>query len=200
MNQRTCTVPGCDRERGESRLYCRMHYTRVRRDGDPGEALPRKAYASLTATERLARVGWTEVTRRPDLGACWEWKGRRFKSGYGRINLHDKHTHVAHRVALEEKIGQRLPVDIEACHRCDNPPCVNPAHLFAGTSLDNSRDMVAKHRHLRGSRSPYAKLTFENAEAIRAEYARGDVSQLKLAERYGVKQPAISRIVRGVSY
>lgn len=196
---RVCSVPACGRPRGDSRLYCPMHYSRWRRYGDPGEAADRKAHASLTDRERLDRVGWDEVVRRPELGPCWEWRGTRFKNGYGRITLADRRTNVAHRVALELAVGI-LPADMEACHRCDNPPCVNPAHLFAGTARDNAADMIAKRRDLRGERSPYAKLTFADATAIREAYARGGVSQQAIADRYDVKQPAISRIIRGVSY
>lgn len=177
-----------------------MHYSRLRRDGHPGEVAARRHLPSELDSERLARIGWTEVVRRPDLGACWEWNGNRFKNGYGRIRLHDKHTNVAHRAALEESLGKILPGDMDACHRCDNPPCVNPSHLFAGTSRENSADMIAKQRDLRGARSPFAKLTFEQANAIRDEYALGGISQRELAERYGVKQPAVSKVIRGVSY
>lgn len=199
MVQRTCTVAGCSLERGDSRLYCPMHYARVRRNGDPGEAESRKHRTSATDAERLARIGWTVVVRVPDLGPCWEWNGTRYANGYGRITVADRHTNVAHRIALEDAIGLLEP-GLEACHRCDNPPCVNPAHLFAGTSAENSADMIRKERDLRGARSPYAKLTPQEAQAIRDEYAAGGVTQTVIAERYGVGQAAVSRIIRKVSY
>lgn len=200
MNQRICTVDGCTRERGESRLYCTMHYQRVRRYGAPGEARERKAPTSLSNRDRFARIGWTEVTRRPELGPCWEWNGVRLsRSGYGQVSLQSRRTAMAHRTSYVLHVGP-IPDGMEVCHRCDNPPCVNPAHLFLGTRRENAADMVAKHRDLRGSRSPYAKLTFEQADAIRAEYAAGGISQTEIAERYGVKQAGISRVIRGVSY
>lgn len=68
------------------------------------------------------------------------------------------------------------------------------------TALDNMRDEVTKGRQPRGGVHPSSKLTSSQAAEIRAEYARGGVTQSALADRYGVKQPAISRIIRGVSY
>jgi len=79
------------------------------------------------------------------LDACWEWNGPRDYHGYGRKTVNRKTVRL-HRLAWEWANGP-IPPGMFICHRCDNPPCVNPAHLFLGTNLDNVRDMIAKKRH-----------------------------------------------------
>ena len=80
---------------------------------------------------------WQHVDR---AGSCWIWRGPRHRQGYGRAGRN-----VAHRIAFELAHG---PFDrrLKVCHHCDNPPCVNPAHLFLGTQRDNVQDMVRKGR------------------------------------------------------
>lgn len=91
----------------------------------------------------LADRFWEKVDRRgPD--ECWPWMGVRTSNGYGQLWYARRHrpaTHIA--LALD---GRPVPKGMAACHHCDNPPCLNPAHLFVGTNSDNMRDMVAKGR------------------------------------------------------
>ena len=85
-------------------------------------------------------------------------------------------------------------------HRCDNPPCCNPAHLFLGTHADNMADKAAKKRcrtgDFRGERNPNAKLSDAQRELIREAYATKRETQAELAARFGVSQGQVSRIVR----
>jgi hypothetical protein len=71
---------------------------------------------------------------------CIEWNGSRLKSGYGRFN-----NQRAHRLIFEQVYGP-IPKNMLVCHSCDNPPCVNPEHLFLGTSKDNIQDSIRKGR------------------------------------------------------
>lgn len=92
---------------------------------------------------------WAKVNRgAPD--ACWEWLGVRGQRGHGRFYLNPRQPTIpAHRAALIFT-GIEVPQGATVCHHCDNPPCVNPAHLFVGTQLDNVRDMIAKGRSRAG--------------------------------------------------
>lgn len=69
--------------------------------------------------------------------------GYRSKAGYGQVHYRGR-LQKAHRVWWEVANEQEIPEGMHACHRCDNPPCVNPAHIFLGTDLDNVRDAIVK--------------------------------------------------------
>lgn len=165
---------------------------------------------------------WAKVDKSGD---CWLWTGLRSKQGYGKFYLEGR-TLGAHRVALALSMGLAVPVDdLWTLHHCDNPPCVNPAHLYLGTPSDNVRDMVVRRRQPRGNdhwthrepqrltrgddhwtrrdgglageRNGRAKLTAQDVADIRAAYAaEGGPSQSELGRRYGVTQVQISSIIR----
>lgn len=82
--------------------------------------------------------------------ACWPWRGTVSPQGYGMILVWGKRTG-AHRYALEMERGKPLG-DLWALHRCDNPPCCNPRHLYAGTPADNTADMIRRGRRVQGYR------------------------------------------------
>jgi hypothetical protein len=126
---------------------------------------------------------WSKVdVREPD--ECWEWRGAVSERGYGKFRGVNGKTLRAHRWAYEQQYG--APADL-VCHTCDNRLCVNPAHLFDGTSAENSADMVAKGRSRRGEQHYLAE---ENEESIAA---------LKRLLRQGVPLPDAARAA-GVDY
>src|SRR4051794_31357857 len=107
-----------------------------------------------------------KVDRSGGPDACWPWTGYCNSRGYGEAMIERRHVRV-HRVAWEAEHGP-IPDDMLLCHRCDNPPCCNPAHHFIGTSADNNADMKAKGRArgVRGTANAGAKLTADQVRSI----------------------------------
>jgi hypothetical protein len=97
----------------------------------------------MAATSVEARL---LAARRINLeSGCWEWQGRRDRWGYGRITVTHRRISV-HRLAASVFLGFEITSTLHVLHRCDNPPCFNPEHLFSGTHADNMRDRIEKHR------------------------------------------------------
>jgi hypothetical protein len=145
---------------------------------------------------------WEKVDRKgPD--DCWEWTASKIKDGYGQIceGIPGCKMLKAHRVSWEIHNGP-IPVGEGphgtcVCHRCDNPGCVNPNHLFLGTNADNVRDMVEKGRVACKEKNGRAKLTEEKVAEIRRDYIKGSrmYGQSALGRKYGVDPTAIRRII-----
>ena len=120
---------------------------------------------------------------------CVIWSGAIKDIGYGVITMRNKSYH-AHRVAWEVSRGP-IPEGRVICHRCDNRACVNPDHMFLGTHLDNSTDMVAKGRSKRGERASWSKLTEAQARQILHDKVTPHATY---ARELGVSETAISHI------
>jgi hypothetical protein len=139
----------------------------------------------------------------PNTG-CWLWTGKMFRNGYGCVSSGPKGNErylLAHRVSRELFHGDRPDV---VMHSCDNRACVNPAHLRAGTQMDNVKDCMAKGRktappRLDGSLRHNAKLTESDISEI-ARMRREGMSQRLVGEAFGVKQALISKIERGLAW
>lgn len=119
---------------------------------------------------------------------CWLWIGARSKNGYGTSypNI------LAHRESYERHVGP-IPDGLFVCHTCDVRSCVNPAHLFLGTSAENTEDCVSKLRHAFGEANGHSKLTERDV----MEIIRSDESKASLARRYGVTPGMIGHIRKG---
>lgn len=135
--------------------------------------------------------------RSPD--ECWEWMGSRNQDQYGRFRASSKNVVQAHRFAYEEVHGL-IPPGKMLCHSCDNPPCVNPSHLFVGDQSDNMKDMYKKKRHriindFKGERQPTSKLVTDDILHIRAMHRQG-VSVPQIHTHYPqVSRANIQRII-----
>lgn len=129
---------------------------------------------------------------------CWIWGGSLMKNGYGKIALGapSRKKVLAHRAMYELYIGP-IPDGCLVCHRCDVPSCVNPAHLFIGSSLDNMRDAATKGRLPRGESSHLSKLTLDDVNLIRAECTVGHKGNARVfAKKLNVCQTTITRVVK----
>jgi DNA-binding XRE family transcriptional regulator len=122
---------------------------------------------------------------------CWIWLGAVSHHGYGKINV-DGRTLRAHRYSWELANGP-IPDGMCVLHQCDNPLCVNPDHLFLGTSQDNMDDRDRKGRQARGEANGTAKLTAQQAQEIRVS----SLLQRELAAIYGVSRKTIINIQTG---
>lgn len=138
---------------------------------------------------------WQSVTKTD--GGCWEWSKARSAAGYGVCRKARYGHGYAHRAAWHMTRGP-IPDRMLVCHRCDNPPCVNPDHLFLGTDADNMRDKGAKGRQPRGSQMPWARLTEQDVSEIKGLF--GTVSNREIAGRYGVSVQAIDSIFYGKNW
>ena len=144
---------------------------------------------------------WRYVLPEPNSG-CWLWDGAQDAKGYGRIGRRGRGSGQAFATHLALKIdGRPVPPGYCACHRCDNPSCVNPAHLFIGTNAENLADMRAKGRAAVGERHPSAKLSARAVAEIRAELLSGGRgTQRAVARRLGLSEQQVSKIAHGKAW
>lgn len=177
----SCSVQSCDRPHYAKGL-CNSHWARMRRGHDLSRSFSRREWPFA---DRL----WSRVDRKgPD--ECWLWTGSTTR-GYGAFSIGGAQTY-AHRASYILAFGP-IPAGHHVCHRCDNPLCVNPSHLFAGTPRDNIDDKLAKGRQPHGSRLAQAKLREADIPVILSRLAAGELHE-RIAADYGVSRPAISLI------
>jgi hypothetical protein len=137
------------------------------------------------------------AVRSADPDACWDWSASSFQSGYGALAAAPPSREMlsAHRVSFELHVGP-IPAGLCCLHRCDQPRCTNPRHLFLGTIQDNNHDKMMKCRQSRGEGHPRAKLTQQQVDLIRSIHSCYRASMRELAEWFGVSRGLISMIVR----
>lgn len=212
-----CDVLGCGRE-VIAHGMCWNHYQRARRgapvfvylrksngsrlvaahfgpDVPPGWRPARRVPVPPSLEERFwARVQKDGPTMPHMSTPCWRWTGASL-SGYGRIREGGRGsrdlraTHVSWRLAGRGEV----PAGLMLCHRCDNPECCRPDHLFLGTLGDNMADMKAKGRAARGERSGVAKLSESAAREIWGRVWAGE-TMVDLAEEFGVSPACIQKL------
>ncbi len=136
---------------------------------------------------------WENVQK---TNGCWIWTSGTVAYGYGNLCINGKMQRT-HRYSWELHNGP-IPDGLFVLHKCDNPLCVNPAHLFLGTHQDNMDDKMSKGRHvsLRGSSHGNAKLDESDVIEIRRRYTSTGITQAELGREYGVDRTTISLIVR----
>jgi hypothetical protein len=152
---------------------CEWQYRRI-------HSVPKPAPKRKGLTERF----WLNVNKTE---TCWLWTASGSTFGYGTIRFRGK-AYQSHRLSYELHNGP-IPDGLCVLHRCDNPPCVRPAHLFLGTKKDNAVDMAAKERAT-------SHLTADDVREIRRLYAAGGVTMKQIGKKFGVHQVSVSHIVR----
>ena len=186
-----CDAPGCT-EPFYGRGYCKAHYHRLRRFGTIEEPFS-TTYKNASLEEKL-RLG--APPGRPE--ECWEWQRSLTSRGYPRTSHRGVRTIMVHRLAYEVHKGP-VPPGISVCHKCDNPKCVNPNHLFLGTVTDNQRDKFWKGRHPHCGTHGRARMTDDEARMVRAT-AKCPDDYRRFARQFGVGYGTIYNLVRGNSW
>lgn len=147
-------------------------------------------HSTITAARFWSKVNVTKSDR-----DCWEWQGAKGRGGYGRIKINGKF-YTASRVSWE-MMHDRSMGDMFAMHTCDNPSCVNPHHIKAGTHQDNMKDMARKSR----ASAPCTRRVFDwdKVDEARRMIEEGETNS-EIAKKFGVSRHTISAIRRGATW
>lgn len=191
---KTCNLENCNKK-NKGKGYCVNHLRRLRLYGDVNFINP-NSRKDLTLAERF----WLKVEYS---NGCWNWKAYKDEDGYGRFKIRKtekffpKQTTIGAHIVSFILTFNRLPKDC-VLHRCDNPSCVKPSHLFEGTKKDNMQDCLKKGRvnPRKGENHPKTILTTNEVLYIRKEL-KTDKSMLKrrkLADELKVSVNAINNI------
>lgn len=139
------------------------------------------------------------------ISGCWEWQGCK-RSGYGHTTVGSRtdgtrHSERAHRLAYMVWNGE-IPRGYDVCHKCDNPACINPNHLFVGTRQDNVDDRERKGRNVIkiGEEQLRSKLTKKTVKEARWERVYRGTSFQKLADKYGVSKKTMQNAIAGITW
>jgi hypothetical protein len=138
---------------------------------------------------------WSLVSKTDD---CWNWQGRLDRDGYGNYR-HANGGPRVHRISWTLSNGL-IPPGLFVCHHCDNRRCVNPSHLFLGTSRDNTADRHQKRRDMHGEGHYKAVLTERDVILMRVLYRTGCGTVRQLSQRFGVSFATAREAIRGISW
>lgn len=140
--------------------------------------------------DEIIKTFFSKVDIPNNINDCWVWKGSKDCRGYGRWG---RQQIKAHRLSF--LIWNKKMPDNCCCHECDNPSCVNPLHLWDGTTQQNTADKVLKGRQVKGEKTRFVKLIEQQVLDIRLKYATTNITQKKLAIEYNVSQSTIKAII-----
>ncbi len=139
---------------------------------------------------------WSRVEKPPEdsTSECWLWSGRKDRNGYGKLSIGASGEVKAHRFSLALSLNRSIKDRLLVCHKCDNPSCVNPEHLFEGTAADNTQDCINKGRF----RCVNKKLTETQVRLIRNNPDK--LSHRKLAKQLNVSPGTVYAVISGRSW
>ena len=181
-----CAIEGC-KNKPVSRNLCDKHYSRWRTHGDP---LITKCKFNNKEYKNIEEAFLAKIDKTNE---CWEWFGPKNESGYGHLTFGGK-IYLTHRFSYKYFFGG-IPENMYVCHKCDNPSCVNPKHLFIGTPNDNVQDKMQKQRHrvLKGFDNSCSKLNKEILLKIRDKLNKGEKGA-HIAKEFNLSPMTISNI------
>jgi hypothetical protein len=193
-----CCIKGCDKA-AKSRGMCNTHYERYRLGRNVSPDAP-KQHHGLSNRDRFEKYFTVHES------GCWLWLGSLNNKGYGQFNLKGDRPVPAHRASWMIYKGE-IPGNPDSAyktqyvlHRCDNPKCVNPGHLFLGSQQGNMDDKMQKGRHAYGvslgEKHGNARLTAEIVKEIRLSEA----SDAELSLKYGIARPTIYAARKGLTW
>lgn len=129
---------------------------------------------------------------------CWPWQeGLSDPGGYGKTTQNDK-TEYAHRIAWELFHNEKIPEGMCVLHTCDNPPCINPFHLYLGTKAENNTDRAKKGRNgnLEGEDHPNAKFSDDTIRKMRELYLTGNYTHSMIGEIFGTSTAYVTKVIK----
>ena len=165
------------------------------------EAKKRIRQAKCTQRGDPIKLFWSKVDKSAGPEGCWSWMGTIGPKGYGWTRWERKRSRRVHRISWSLAFGP-IPQNLHVCHHCDNPPCVNPKHLFTGTPKDNARDRDSKGRQAkgesrnapRGEDHPGSRLTKRDVLEIRKLAADG-ILRKEIATKFKVSLSTVYQII-----
>lgn len=182
---------GCGQK---TRIATQTRNNRGERKGEPRKFVySHSPRVQKSSEERF----WLKVDKSGGEDACWRWTGAHAINGYGLLWIKDKHVY-AHRFSFILFNGG-IADGMLVCHKCDNPICVNPKHLFSGTNNDNVQDKVNKGRSPKGDKHRSTILPDVKVAEIRYRYKSEGAKCSTLAKEYNMSRGYIYRIVKGTA-